>query len=198
MFSTQARGAAATGALPRPEGHRRAVHAIPLAGRLGPVVEHMAKVSAAARAMHLHARHHHPAIGLGAHRLGQGCPEARPAGAALELGLAAEQRVRASRAGEGARTVLGVERARSRPLGRLVAQHAIGRGRQLGLPLGVAELDRKALRRGSGRRAAAERGPQRGEPGKREEGSAIGHGPRDRRSPPMFQCRRLGTAPTPW
>src|SRR5262249_8065871 len=75
------------------------------------VLEHMAKVAAAAAAVHFRARHAEAAVGRGLDRARDRIVEARPAGAALELGLGNEQRLIAAGAGEGARTLLVVERA---------------------------------------------------------------------------------------
>ena len=54
------------------------------------------------------------AVGRGADRVRQRLIEARPAGAALELGLRREQRQVAAGAGEGALALLAIERARCR------------------------------------------------------------------------------------
>src|SRR3546814_13587262 len=70
----------------RPEHHRHAVHAIALAGRLGPVVEDVPQMPATPRAMDLGARHQQLAIRAGADRVRQRRPETRPDGAAVERG----------------------------------------------------------------------------------------------------------------
>ena len=79
------------------EVHRRAVHAIALAGGLGAVVEDMAQMPAAARAFDFGAGNADAGIAHRHHRALQRRVEARPAGAAFELGLAAEQLLRARR-----------------------------------------------------------------------------------------------------
>src|SRR4028119_1723536 len=93
------------------EAHRPAVHAVALAGGLRPVREDVAEVPAAARAMHLRARHEQAAVGLGADPALDGRPEGRPAGAALELGAGVEQRLAAAGAQESAGADFGGGRA---------------------------------------------------------------------------------------
>ena len=121
----------------RDELQRHAVVAIALAGRRRAVVEDVALVAVAADAVVLDARDHHLHVGLGADGAGQRGIEARPAGAALELGLRAEERQVAAGAVKAALALLGVERARARALGALVAQHLVGGGREALLPLGI-------------------------------------------------------------
>src|SRR6185369_6606584 len=74
-----------------PERERDRVDAVALAGRRRAVVEHVPEVAAAARAVHLVARHAERVVlaDLDAARLDR-LPEARPAGAALELRARAE------------------------------------------------------------------------------------------------------------
>src|SRR5437016_8407243 len=79
--------------LARVKLERDAVHAIALTGRLRPVVEDMAEMPAATLAMHLGADHEKAAVGR---RLGGSLKrrrEARPAGAACELGPGVEHRM---------------------------------------------------------------------------------------------------------
>src|SRR5215218_6437092 len=124
-------------------GHERqgdAVHAIALAGGRRPVVEHVAEMAAAAPAMHFGAGNEQRAVHRGADGVFQRRREARPAGAALELGVGGKQGQLAARAGESSRALLGIERARERLLGSVLAQHAILRGVEDAPPLVVAFL----------------------------------------------------------
>src|SRR4051812_23332066 len=79
-------------ALDRDELQGDAVVAVTLAGRRRTVVEDVALVAAAAHAVVLGARDEHLVVGLHRDRPGQRRPEARPAGAALELRVRGEQR----------------------------------------------------------------------------------------------------------
>ena len=76
----------------------------------------------------------------GADRAFQRLVEAGPAGAALELGVGCEQFLAAAGAGEYAVALLGVQRAGAGPLGAMLAQHLVLRGRQLRAPLLVGVL----------------------------------------------------------
>src|SRR5512144_447468 len=90
----------------RNEFQRDAVVAPALTGRRRAVVEQVAVVAAAARAVVLGARIDQEAVGLrleGARDTGE---EARPAGARLELHLGGEERQPAARADEHARALL--------------------------------------------------------------------------------------------
>src|ERR1051326_7857976 len=92
----------AASARPRLEFHRDAVHAIALAGRLRPVVEDMAEGAAAPAAMHFGPRQDQAVIVRRADRVFDRRVEARPSGAALELGLRPEHRQVAAGASEDA------------------------------------------------------------------------------------------------
>src|SRR5579862_8021316 len=82
--------------LSRNELHRGRVHAVAQAGRLGTVVEDMAKVRATTGADHLGAVHTVAVIGASENPiLGDGRPEARPAGARIELLIRAEEHLSA-------------------------------------------------------------------------------------------------------
>src|SRR3546814_14843031 len=59
------------------ELHRVAVHAVPQAGWLRPVLEDMADMAAAAPAVNFGAGEEENVVGPGADRVGQGFPEAR-------------------------------------------------------------------------------------------------------------------------
>src|SRR5438309_384093 len=90
----------------RTEGEGEAVHAIAKAGRLRAVVEEMAEVATAAAAENLGALHAEGAVGALGDRMGERLPEARPTGAAFELGRGSEERQGAAGAGEDAVPVL--------------------------------------------------------------------------------------------
>src|SRR4051812_6962938 len=121
------------------ELERHAVVAIALAGGLGAVVEDVALVALAARAVVFGARQDQQEVRLLLEAARDVVEEARPAGAALELGVRLEERQVAARAHEGALALLAVERTRARPLGGFVAQRRVLLGREAFLPLVVAE-----------------------------------------------------------
>src|ERR1700730_15035540 len=111
-----------------PFGHEfqgNAVHAVAQAGRLRAVVKDVAKMSAAAPAMHLGALHPKTPVGFGAHRAFDGTPKARPAGAAVELGLRLEKRKLAAGAGEDPLALLVKQRAAEGRLRVLTPEHLI-------------------------------------------------------------------------
>src|SRR5262245_65983085 len=101
------------------ELHGDAVHAVALAGTERAVVEHVAEMAAATPAMHLGAQHEQRAVVRRADRIGERRVKARPAGAALKLGVGGEQRKLAGGTDESALALLGIERAGIRPLGAL-------------------------------------------------------------------------------
>src|SRR5438309_4085605 len=118
------------------------VDAVALAGWRGAVLEDVAQMAAAAAAVHLHPLHavaRIPLRGDGA-RVGR-AREARPAGAALELVVGAEQLRAAARAHEAPRLVVVPQRSAEGALGALLAEHAILLERQLAAPLIVGLLD---------------------------------------------------------
>src|SRR5688572_16319625 len=117
------------------KGERQAVHAVSFAGRARPIREYVAQVAAATRAVHLDAGHPVAAIGRGAHRVAQGRPETRPAGAALEFRRCVEERPAAPGAVERALALFMVQRARSARLGAVLAKHLVLLGRERGAPL---------------------------------------------------------------
>src|SRR6266516_1832931 len=105
------------------EFQRGSVHAVALSGRLRAVVEDVAEMAAAAAAMHFGSRKDEAVIVRSADRVLDRREEARPPGAAVELGFGAEQRQIASGAGKNAGAVLVVERARIRPFRPVLPQH---------------------------------------------------------------------------
>src|SRR4029077_20290931 len=89
-----------------------AVVAPALTGRCRPVVEHVTLVPAAADAVILGSRQDQPVVSFRAPAPVDRLVEARPAGAAVELGVRTEEREIARRAHERASTLFLVERAR--------------------------------------------------------------------------------------
>src|ERR1700722_17002261 len=73
------------------------------------------------------------------------CIEARPAGAALELGLTLEQGLSTACANEGPRPLLVQERATARPLGAVATHDIVLLGAQNFSPLGVGVGDGKVV-----------------------------------------------------
>src|SRR5438105_4219067 len=118
----------------RLEIQRDAIDAIAQMRGRWSVLEHVAKMAPAAAAMHFRARHPEAAIGRGLDRARNRIVEARPAGAALELGLGDEQRLFAARAGEGAGALLIVERAAAGRFRAMPAHDRILLGREQAAP----------------------------------------------------------------
>ena len=87
----------ALGRLRRPEVQGHTVDAVAEAGRRRAVLEHVALVSTAPGAVDLGPDHEQAIVLRGADRALDRRPEARPAGAAVELRLRREQRVGRSR-----------------------------------------------------------------------------------------------------
>src|SRR5690606_9411961 len=127
----------------------QAVVAVALAGGRGTVVEHVALVAAAAGAMVLGARQDQLEVAPGFDRALDGLEEARPAGAAVELGARLEQGSAAAGTDERALAVLVVEFARKRRLGSFPAQHAPGVLAEPRLPLGLARGQRRLVVHGA-------------------------------------------------
>src|SRR5260370_39873736 len=84
------------------EEHRDAVHAIAQAGRSRTVVEDVAEMAAALRAMNRRPADAQRAVVRGADGVLQRLPETRPAGMAVELGRGREQSELGAGAGEAA------------------------------------------------------------------------------------------------
>src|SRR4051794_2302714 len=93
------------------------------------VVEDVAQVAAAGRAMHLGPLHAEAVIARRLDAAGDRLVEARPAGAALELALALEQRRAAAGAGERARPLLDQQGAAVGHLRPVLAHDVILLGR---------------------------------------------------------------------
>src|SRR5262249_45664866 len=125
----------------RLQGQRAGVDAVALPGRARPVREDVPEVAAAGRAGDLGADHPVAAVdvrvdALERHRL----DEARPACARVELRLGAEELRAAARTAVDAGR-LGVEiLAGERPLGALLAQNVVLRGREPLAPLGLCDV----------------------------------------------------------
>src|SRR6476659_2841551 len=130
----------------RPEDHGNAVHAVAKARGLWPVVEHVAEVPAAASAEHLGARHEQTVVGSLDHRIVERLPEARPPGAAVELGVGGEQVERTPGTAEDAAPVFIVEWTAVRRLGAGLSQNVVLSGSQQPLPLVVGMRDLVAER----------------------------------------------------
>src|SRR5581483_1972390 len=94
------------------------------------VFKDVAEMAAATAAMHFGADHAPAAIARGFDRTGNRIVEARPAGAALELGLGAEQLLVAAGAVKRARALLMQQRAAAGTLGAVLAHDVILLGRQ--------------------------------------------------------------------
>src|SRR5690606_33326164 len=123
------------------ERQRDAVHAVAQAGGGRTVGEDVAKMAAAAAAMHLGARIAELVVGGLAHRVVERLPEAGPAGAAVVLGGGVEEWQVAALAGEDAGAVLVEQRRGPGALGRLLAEHGVFELIELGAPLGFGLLD---------------------------------------------------------
>ena len=117
------------------------IHAVAQAGRRRPVVEDVAQVGIAAAAQRLDANHAEAAV-LALHDVGGGdrLPEARPAGAGIELGGRVEQGGVAADAAVHAAGMVVVVGAAERAFGTAAAGDVIGLRAELLLPLGVGEL----------------------------------------------------------
>src|SRR3546814_12991595 len=97
-------------------------------------------MAAAEPAKHSGARIAEVAVGRRTDRAFERGPEARPAGAAVELGLARIERQGAAGADEGSGALFLVEWTGEGALGRRFAQHAIFERRQAHIPFGAPEL----------------------------------------------------------
>src|SRR5215470_9324335 len=104
-------------ALFRLEVHSHAVDAIAQMRRRRAVFENVPEVTAAAAAMHFGADHAVARIGRRLHRAGIRIVEARPAGAAFELGLRDEELLSATRAIKRPGTLFVIQRTAPGPLG---------------------------------------------------------------------------------
>src|SRR5262245_26598500 len=144
---TEAAGSGVARALlTRHEFHGDAVHAVAQAGRRRAVLEDMAEMAAAAAAVHLGAGHEPAVVHGRADRVVDWRPEARPAGAALILGLGGVQGQLAAGADECPGALLSVQRACAGALGAVLAQHVELLRRQPLAPLRLAVGDLEDLR----------------------------------------------------
>src|SRR3977135_37504 len=124
-----------------------AVDAVAQPGGGRATFEDVTQMSAAAPAMHLRAWQQQDAVGGGADRVRQRTIEARPPGTAVVFGIGREQRKIAAGADEHALALLVIERARTRDLRAVQAQHVILRLGQHGSPFAVALLQLATTRR---------------------------------------------------
>src|SRR5215469_15120547 len=127
------------------EVERDAVHAVALAGRVRSVVEDMAEMPAAPAAVDFGSRHEEAAVGFGSDCFVERCPEAGPAGAAVEFGVGRKQQLPAAGAMVEPGPILLVERARPGALCAVLPQHPILCRRQFAPPLLLIEGNRKCL-----------------------------------------------------
>src|SRR3954463_12338505 len=124
---------------------RRRIDAIALAGGRRPVLEDVPEMSAAAAAMHLDPLHPVARIAIRSHRARIPRPrEARPAAAALELFLGAEELRSAARAEIPSRLVVVPQGAGEGALGAFLPQDPVLLGRQLAAPFFVCHMLRAA------------------------------------------------------
>src|SRR5690242_8806677 len=94
-------------------------------GRRRTVFKYMAEMTAALAAVDLGADHAVALIGRALDCAGLGIVEARPASAALELGLGGEQLLPAAGAIERAGAFFVIQRAAARPLGAVLAHDVV-------------------------------------------------------------------------
>ena len=110
------------------------IHAVALPSGLGPVVEHVAEVTAAVPAMHFRSWNDQAVIVRGADGILNRRKKARPAGAAVEFGFGAKERQIAGSTSEQTRAMLVIERAGMWPLRPALPQHPELLGGQYLLP----------------------------------------------------------------
>ncbi len=138
----------------RLEGQRDAVHAVAQAGRLRPVLEHMAEMAAAAAAMHLGARDQQRAVGRRADRVRQ---RLKKLGQPVPLSnLVSDENSGRSQPAQ-AKVPLRFSALSGlviRPLGAMLAQHLVCCGREQAPPFVVALDDLERSRRPRCRRAS--------------------------------------------
>src|SRR5688500_14659826 len=125
----------------RLEVERGAVDAVAQAALVArTVLENVAQVPFAARADHFGADHAVRGVAMLLDRAVLGAGEARPARAAVELGVALEQRLPAPGADVFAGGLVLLVLAGEGPLGAGLPQHLVLLGRQLRAPLGVGQV----------------------------------------------------------
>src|SRR3981081_4481572 len=158
------------------EFQRKAVHAVAQAGRLRPIVEDVTEMAAAAAAVNFGSQHPKGAVFGLADGVLERLIETRPAGAALEFRLRGKQRQVAAGASEDALAMLLEQRARSRPLGALLAQNLILLRRQLRAPLRIGLFDLEFLRGVGGGTSQPAKGGKAKQAGERcEQNTAVEH-----------------------
>src|SRR5476651_2914895 len=101
----------------------------------------MAQMSTATPAMHLSTRHAERQVLMRCHRVVERCPEARPAGVAVELRTRRKGIELASGARERAATMFVVQGTAKRTFCAFVPKHVVLRGRQQAAPLVVRVND---------------------------------------------------------
>src|SRR5215207_10812038 len=134
-------------------------------------------MSTAAAAVDFRARHPERRVPGFANGIVERFPETRPAGAALVFGLRGEQRQVAAGASEDALALFLQQRARTRPLGAVLAQDFILLRRELCAPFGVGLFHLEFL---SGLRRAATQPAKSGQAKQAGDGceqdTAVEHG----------------------
>jgi hypothetical protein len=124
-----------------------AIHAIPQAGRLGTIVEHMPKMAAAPRTFDSSAGHAEGGVLRRANRLVERRPETRPTCSTLELRIRREHSKLAAGASESAVPVLVEQWAGEWPLRCGLAKHRVlDRCQQLApLRIAIPPTDRPSV-----------------------------------------------------
>ena len=165
------------------EVERDAVDAVAKAGGARAVVEDVALVTAAARALDLGAYHAERVVDVLGDSAGlDRTREGRPAGTGVELVARVEERRAAARAEEDAGAVVFVERARERALGAFFTEHVELLAGEALLPLFVGEHEAIVDRRNRFRHVRARRGrtgPRAGLRGCGRRRGGLGAGARD-------------------
>src|SRR3989338_1978104 len=143
----------------------RGVDAVPLAGRLRPVIENVAKVCAAARAAHFHAPHPVADIRLVAQSsLINRRPKTGPDGPRVVFGVGAGQLKSARHAPIDPGLLMVPVQAPKRRFGALLAGHVILLGGQLFAPLRLILLDGIHVSRALHSRGRRRQGAEYGDP----------------------------------
>lgn len=109
----------------RYEAQRHTVIAVTQSGRFRPVLENMAMMPAAARAMVFRARHEQFAVCFGLEGVVDTRKKTWPTGTAIKLHIRREQRLTASGANECSPAVLVVERTGEAALCAFLPQHLV-------------------------------------------------------------------------
>jgi hypothetical protein len=128
------------------EFERNTIDAVAQMRRWRAIIKYVAKMAAAAAAMHLVANHAVTAIGIAFDCPGQWIVEARPARPALEFHFRDEQRLMARGASKGAGSLFMQQSAASWNFSAMCAHNLILFGRKQPAPFGFSVRDRILLR----------------------------------------------------